>query len=110
MGRIPKTKKETYTIGFKTYSALVFLHSMFNAICRPDSRSLSSFHQLSFVSWHFSVPWLLVFLEVDNKPGLTTVTIPFLLPHELFDIIAGVGKYQVAFGNQPLFHNIWECP
>jgi hypothetical protein len=35
--------------------------------------------------------------EVDNMPGLQKVTIPFLLPHELFDVLAGVGKLQVGF-------------
>ena len=30
-------------------------------------------------------------------PGLQKVTIPFLLPHELFDVLSGVGKLQVGF-------------
>ena len=35
-------------------------------------------------------------------PGLQKVTIPFLLPHELFDVLAGVGKLQVGFSKSPV--------
>ena len=35
-------------------------------------------------------------LKVENKMDLEETTIPFLLPHELFDALYKAGKYQVG--------------
>ena len=35
-------------------------------------------------------------LKVENKMDLEETTIPFLLPHELFDALHKAGKFQVG--------------